>query len=310
MSHIFVVFCAQDAPFARQLIIQLQQRGLVVEPMPDPSAPEAFTFPLDAALLDDASHVVLLVSPDAADSPEVADLWRRALGSSRSITAVQRQAGAPVPLLDGVPLIDFRQPFLVAVEELVRHLKNTGAPARPLTYEHPMFKPDLLPSWLPPERCWRDDRLRINYVLPMVLAADELRERLPPFFAAAGYAPRPGDPSGQSGQRGGGYRWFDPRRARQSLTVMPLEGALVARYQMTRTQVTLWFPAHYHTLDREAAALFRYLATGAPDPVLGPVAAQARISRMLSWLSVVLVILVAIALAYLVAWQVFGVTLH
>jgi hypothetical protein len=310
MSHIFVVFCPEDASFATQLIVQLQQRGMVVEPLPDPSDPQMAVPSADPALLDNASHVILLVSPAAAASEETTRLWTHALGSGKAIVAAQHKIDRLPPALEGVPPIDLRQPFLLAVEELVRHLKATGAPIRPLTYEHPMFKPDLLPSSLPAERCWRDDRLRIHYVLPMVLDEDELSELLPPFFAAAGFAPRPGDPSALSSERTRCFPWFDPRRARQTLTVMPYEGALMARYQMTRTQVALWFPAHYHTLDREAAALFRYLATGALDADQRPVQIQARIARMLSWLSVVLVFLIALTLGYLVLWQVFDVTLH
>lgn len=310
MSHIFVVFCPEDASFATQLIVQLQQRGMVVEPLPDPSDPRMTAPSADPALLDNASHVILIVSPAAAASEETTRLWTRALSSGKTVVAAQHQVGALPPALRSVALIDFRQPFLLAVEEMVRHLKDTGAPIRPLTYEHPMFKPDLLPSSLPAERCWRDDRLRINYVLPMVLDEGELGELLPPFFAAAGFASRPGDPSALSSERTRRFPWFDPRRARQTLRVMPYEGALVARYQMTRTQVVLWFPAHYHTLDREAAALFRYLATGSPDADLRPVNLQARIARMLSWLSVVIVTLIALTLGYLVLWQAFGLTFH
>jgi len=309
MSHIFVVFCPQDAPFATQLIVQLQQRGLVVEPALDPADPQAGVPFANGALLDGASHVVLLASPAALSAPDTLALWERALRSGKTILAIQHQLAELPPVLEGVPPVDFRQPFLLAVEELVRQLKSRGAPTRPLTYEHPMFKPDLLPTSLPAERCWRDDRLRIHYVLPMVLDETELRTLLPPFFAAAGFAPRPGDPAGLSGQRGGRFPWFDPRRARHSLTVMPHEGALLARYQMTRMEVAYWFPAHYHTLDREAAALFRYLATESLENVFKPVDVQARIARMLSWLTVVLVVLIALTLGYLVLWQVAGVRL-
>lgn len=310
MSHIFVAFNPDDALFATQLIVQLQQRGLIVEPEPDPSDPRGAMLPADTALVDNASHFVLLVSPAAAAAAESQALWERALRANKTVIAAQHEIDTLPPTLEGVPLIDFRQPFLLAVEELVQQLKASGAPQRPLTYEHPMFKADLLPSWLPSERCWRDDRLRINYVLPMVLSEDDLNEQLPPFFAAAGFTPRAGAPSGVSGQRAKGFPWFDPRRADHSLTVMPYEGALVARYQMTRTAVALWFPAHYHTFDREAAALFRYLATGTLDAILEPVIAQARIARMLSWLAVVLTILILITLGYLVLWQVFDVTFN
>lgn len=309
MSHIFVAFCPEDTLFATQLIVQLQQRGLVVEPGLDPSDPRGAVLPADPALVDSASHFVLLVSPAAAASAEAQALWDRALSARKPVIAAQHEIGALPPALEGVPLIDFRQPFLLAVEALVQRLKASGAPHRPLTDEQPVFKPDLLPSWLPPERCWRDDRLRVQYVLPMVLDEDELRTLLPTFFAAAGFTPQPDAPSGVRGQRAGGCPWFDPRRAPQSLTVMPHEGALLARYQMTRSAVTFWFPAHYHTLNREAAALFRYLATGTLDDALRPVIVQARIARMLSWLSVVLVILLVITVAYLLLWQVFGVTL-
>lgn len=308
MSHIVVVSCPEDATFASQLIVQLQQRGLVVAPVPDPSDPNDTLPPADEQMLEGASHVVLLVSPESVNSAETVALWERALSSSgKTVIAAQHQIGALPAALQGVQLVDFRQPFLLAVEELVQQLKASGAPLRPLTYEHPMFKQDLLPSWLPSERCWRDDRLRVHYVLPMVLDESELSEMLPAFFSAAGFTSRPGDPSGLSGQRGKTYPWFDPRRAQQTLTVMPYEGAVLARYQMTRMAVQFWFPAHYHTLDREAAALFRYLATGTLDDALEPVDTQARIARMLSWLSVVLVILILLTLTYLVLWQVFDV---
>lgn len=308
MSHIGVVFCPEDATFAAQLIVQLQQRGLVVQPVPDPSDPRGVLPPVDAAVLEGASHVVLLVSPASANSSETVALWERALSGGKKVIAAQHQISALPPALEGVRPVDFRQPFLLAVEELVQQLKVSGAPVRQLTYEHPMFKPDLLPSWLPSERCWRDDRLRVHYVMPIVLGEDELSEMLPAFFTAAGFVPQPGDPSGLIGQRAGGFRWFDPRRAHQSLTVMPYEGALLARYQMTRMSVQFWFPAHYHTLDREAAALFRCVATGALDDALEPVNSQARIARLLSWLSVVLVILIVLTLGYLVLWQVFDVS--
>ena len=75
------------------------------------------------------------------------------------------------PALHDRPAVEFQAPFLLAVVQVVEPLNQAGAPTRALTVEHPppVVKPGLLPIALPGERCWRDDRMRINYTLPRVI---------------------------------------------------------------------------------------------------------------------------------------------
>ncbi|MBN1563245.1 MAG: hypothetical protein JXA10_05365, partial [Anaerolineae bacterium] len=98
------------------------------------------------------------------------------------------------------------------------------------------------------------------------------------------------------------YTLFDPRRAQQTLTIRRKRDRTQVYYRMTRLQVYHWFPAHYHVLDREAAALYRYLATGYFDPDLfEPVNRQAQRARATSWGSILLFWLLVVLIIYLIA---------
>jgi len=205
--------------------------------------------------------------------------------------------------LQACRVVDFRGQFLLAIEELVKQLEKADAPTHPLTVEHPppLLKPDLLPITLPSERCWREDRLRINYILPIILTPEELEVRLPAFLAQTQFELVKNTPKTIQARRLRGFSLFDPRRADHTLTVKRRKGSLDVYYRMTRTQVYYWFPGHYRVLDREAAALYRYLVTGKLTPdVLEPVAYQAKLARALSWGTIAAFFLIVFLLGYLI----------
>lgn len=298
MAHIFLVYQPSDQRFALQLATQLQQRGLNVWPVPDPdTAPAAEPTSQDDGF-EDASHFLIVAAEGGADLP-----FDDALATGRHVITVLRPGRSVPPALADCPSVDFQAPFLVAVEQLVAHLTRAHAPIRPLTVEHPppVVKPGLLPIALPAERCWRDDRMRINYVLPMVISDEDVALRLPAFLVKTGFTLADSPPPTIHAARKGGFPWFDPRRVDHTLTIEPREGMLLAHYQMTRTQVRHWFPAHYHVLDREAAALYRYLAMENLDNLLKPVQRQARRALVVSWGTLIGAILVLAVVIYLIA---------
>jgi hypothetical protein len=301
MSHILTLYAPPDQSFAKQLSVQLEQRGLVVWPVPDPLAAQP-TPNLDQGL-PDASHILLILSPEAVELVETQAQITQALDHKRhTIVVVCRDCTIP-DTLKPFPVVDFEGQFLLAVEELVRRLQKTDAPTRPLTVEHPppVVKTGLMPIRLPAERCWREDRLRINYNLPIILAEDDLALRLPAFLAQTQFdLIRSTSKSLRARRKHKEFALFDPRRAQHTLSIKRRKGRLRVYYRMTRLQVYHWFPAHYRVLDREAAALFRYLATGTLDGILDPVHRQASRARRVSWAAIAGVILVLLLVAYLI----------
>ncbi len=287
-SHVFMLYAPADHDFVYHLAVQLEQRGLVVWPVPDPTLPQEI-LPNKEAGLAQASHVIGIFSQAALASEAFCEQCVAAC-ADKTMVGVIRQAVKLPDELANCPLVDFQKPFLLAVEALVKRLKAADAPFRPPPERaFPMIdKPELLPIAMPAERCWRDDRLRINYRLPVLLSQKELEERLPAFFALARFELSKSSRKRIRGWRMREFRWFDPRRAEQTITVQRRKGGLRVYYRMTRVQVYYWFPAHYHTLNREAAALYRYLVTGQLDEeLLAPVHRQARRARTFSWVAVV-----------------------
>ncbi len=290
MSHIVVLYAPADQAFAHQLTVQLAQRGLVIWPVPDPNMPdnETDTNPDDGFAL--ASHILGIMSPDAVASPALMARCEAALDNDKHVIALLYRPASLPDHLHGCPTVNFEDPFLLAVEVLVKRLKALKAPRRKdRTMEHPPVTiPDLLPIALPAERCWRDDQLRINYTLPIILSREELDLRIPAFFAQARLETVKRSKRRISGWRMREFQWFDPRRAEHTLTVQRRKDGLRVSYRMTRRQVYHWFRAHYYTLNREAAALYRYLVTGEMTPdILEPVHRQARRARLISWGSLI-----------------------
>ncbi|MGQ9850577.1 MAG: toll/interleukin-1 receptor domain-containing protein [Aggregatilineaceae bacterium] len=301
MPHILVHYAPPDHKFAHHLAVQLEQRGMVVWPVPDPAHPGDGR-PADVAdALSDASHVVIVLS-SVTSTPDSEPHWASVLEGGARVVVVTCD-GCTVPdALASYPVVDFEGQFLPGFEELVRRLKRSNAPTRPLTIEHPppVAKHDLLPLSLPAERCWREDRLRINYILPIILTADELQTRLPAFLVQANFELERVTNKQMRARRLRRYRLFDPRRAEHTITIKRRSGELAVYYRMARMQVFHWFPAHYRTLDREAAALYRYLVTGQLEGILKPVDYQARLAILVSWGAIVVFWLVIFGLIYLI----------
>ena len=286
MSHIFVLYEPHDQSFARQVAVQIAQRGFVVWPVPDPATAPLAEPPDPVEGLEKASHVIGILSPTAVSSEDLLCRCQQALDLGKQVIAAISETCDIPEHLHGCHVVDFRGQFLLTTEELVKQLEKAHAPTRPLTTEHPppLLKPDLLPITLPSERCWREDRLRINYILPILLTPGELEVRLPAFLAKTDFELVKNTPKTLRARRLQEFKLFDPRRADHTLTVKRRKGSLNVYYRMTRTQVFYWFPSHYRVLDREAAALYRYLVTGTlTDDVLEPVNYQARVARAMSW---------------------------
>jgi hypothetical protein len=302
MSHIFVHYAPPDHAFARLLAMQLEQRGMVIWPVPDPGRLSEEPPPDAARGLATASHALIVLSA-ASTAPDAPPHWEPALESGAKLTLVLCDGCAVPEALSAYASIDFEGHFLLAFEELARRLVKTGAPTRPLTFEHPppVAKGDLLPLHVPAERCWREDRLRINYTLPIILTADELHIRLPAFLAQAHFELDRASARQVHARRLRRFRLFDPRRAEHTITVQRHSGEVRVSYRMTRTQVYHWFPAHYRVLDREAAALYRYLVTGQIEHLLDPVQRQARQAILSSWGAIVAFWVVVLLLVYLIA---------
>jgi hypothetical protein len=210
----------------------------------------------------------------------------------------------PIPDHLRCTVVNFEGQFLVAFEELSNLLAKSHAPTRPLTVEHPppVAKLGLLPIKFPSERCWREDRLRISYSLPIILTRDELEMRLPAFLVASGFQLTESTRKRLIAQRvNRKYALFDPRRAEHTLSVERRRGRLRVYYQMTRMQVYHWFPAHYLVMDREAAALYRYLATGSLADIFIPVSIQARRARLVSVFAWAALLLLTALLIFLIS---------
>jgi hypothetical protein len=302
MRHILVLYAPEDHEFARQVAVQIEQRGLVVWPVPDLT--QLAPLPADTPQShDDASHLLIVLSSRSrATAQSDAPPWQVHLGPSRNVFVVI-QDGCPVPdALQDYPAVNFKGHFLMAIEEVVHLLNKTNAPTRPLTVENPppVVKLDLLPATMPAERCWREDRLRINYSLPIILTGDDLELRLPAFLVAFNFELVKSSSKLVRARRNNRYPWFDPRRAEHTITVKRRSGGLRVYYRMTRMQVYYWFPAHYRVLDREAAALYRYLVTGKVEALRDPVDLQARLARVVSWGAILMFWIVVVTLAALV----------
>ena len=286
MSHLFLLYDDADQEFAHQLSVQLQQRGLAIWPVPDPNALKPRLEPDMAQGFEAASHLVGIISPQALQSEAFQQKCDAALASKKTVIALNYRAADLPEHMKACPVVEFEGTFLLAVESLVKHLRSVKAPTRPLTVEFPVqvSKPGLLPIALPSERCWRDDRVRINYRLPIILSREEMEMRVPEFFARARFEVTKSDKKEMRGQRMREFSLFDPRRAHQVITVQRHKSDLRVSYRMTRVQVYHWFPAHYHVLNREAAALYRYLVTGELSPMLlEPVYSQGLRARLVSW---------------------------
>jgi len=303
MSHILLQYAPEDQEFAHHLAVQLEQRGLAIWPVPDPAQQPDATAPSPGAGIEDASHIVVILSPESTGQGHPPHWMPPQDLGTKVIIAVCNECTVP-ETLSAYPCVDFQEKFLLGFEELVRLLEKTRAPTHPLTVEHPspVAKPDLLPIRIPAERCWREDRLRINYHLPIILTTEELQTQLPVFLSHANFELTRSTSKLVRGQRQRKFPLFDPRRAEHSITVRRKRGGLRVYYRMTRLQIIHWFPAHYRVLDREAAALYRYLVTGTVDDrLLAPVERQASLARLVSWGAIVIFWLVIILLVYLIA---------
>lgn len=311
MSHICLLFSPEDRAFAHHLSVQLAQRGLVVHPVPqhpqpDPQdASQSLPMPDPAEGLPGASHALVIVSQAAlaADPEQPVALWQQAQAARGRAILLPRD-NTPLPeALHGVSRVRFDGPFLLAFEDLVHQLEKSNAPTRPLTFESPppVSKGDLLPIKLPAERCWREDRLRINYRLPILIDIQELALRSPAFFDDCGFEVEHESHKLIRARRTRRYPLFDPRRVHHTLTLRPRKGRLEIHYRMARIQVWHWFPAHYRVLDREAAALYRFLVMGQAEPDLyDPVRRQALRARVTSWGTLLAVLLVVVIILLLV----------
>jgi hypothetical protein len=303
MAHIMLLYALPDHKFARQLAVQLEQRGMVVWPVPEIPPDETSLAAVRLQGLADASHILGILSPYSnADEPLQTEC-RQALDQGKRTAAILCADTDIPPHLKNCPVVDFQGKFLIAFEELSDLLRKWRAPTRQLTVEHPppVAKADLLPISFPSERCWREDRLRINYNLPIVLTREELEMRLPAFLVACHFDLRESTKKRLIGRRQNKkYRWFDPRRADHILVVQRRQGRLRVYYQMTRTQVYHWFPAHYRVLDRESAALYRYLVMGSLSGIFDPVNVQVRRAWALSIGSILFFILLVALVLFLI----------
>jgi hypothetical protein len=302
MSHILLLYAPADQSFARQLAVQLEQRGLIVFPVPDPAGPPPDPLPDLDQVLEDATHVLGILTPDLVASDDLMHRCDEAKEQGKRLIGVLHKPCDLPERLRRCTVIDFQGHFLLAVEDLVKQLSKTGAPTHTLSVINPppVAKPDLLPISLPSERCWREDRLRINYQLPIVLSQEELELRLPAFLVAFDFDLLRVGPKTIRSQRLRRYKWFDPRRAQHTMTVRRRKGTLEVYYRMARTQVFYWFPVHYRTLDREAAALYRYLVTGRLEGLRQPVDRFARRARLVVFTVSALVVALLIGVIYLI----------
>jgi hypothetical protein len=310
MAFLTLAYAPEDTTFAEQLAVQLQQRGLDVQPTPDLLLSPDELYASQRAALKTASHVLVVLSPDAVASEPLQREYQRLTEREEVQVVVVLCRTSDMPsALKPYPLVDFRDRFLLSFEELIKLLKKLKTPKRPITAEPPppVAKPELLPASLPSERCWREDRLRINYRLPLVMTKSDLSVRLPAFFVRTGFKLVRTTNKGFHARRlSPQFGWFDPRHTHHTLSIKRRKGALQVRYQMTRRQAAIWLPAHYRVMDREAAALLRYLAMEELEGVLEPVRRQARRAQRQTWLSLVAIIVVTLGISYAVLLALLG----
>ena len=152
MPHILVHYAPPDHAFARHLAVQLEQRGMVIRPVPDPGR-RSEEPPVDGtSALAAASHVLIVLST-ASTAPDAPPHWAPVLESQAQVIVVLHDQCAIPEALSGYPAVNFEGQFLLAFEELARRLAKMDAPTRPLTVEHPppVAKRDLLPLRMPAE---------------------------------------------------------------------------------------------------------------------------------------------------------------
>jgi hypothetical protein len=274
----------------------------MVLPVPEPGRPALESSADPQQALENASHILGILSPNSVAAVELMDQCQQAITLDKQVIGILYKPCDLPAKLRKCPVVDFKGHFLLAVEDLVEKLTDTNAPTRTLSVvlPPPVAKAGLLPLTLPSERCWREDRLRINYTLPIILPQEELELRLPAFLVEFDFELTSTDDKTIRAQRLKRYHVFDPRRAEHSLTVRRRKGALEVYYRMTRTQVYHWFPAHYRVLDTESAALYRFLATGKIDGLRIPVDRQGRRAQVISWSTLSMALLIVFLLLILI----------
>jgi hypothetical protein len=125
-APVFLSYSRRDFYFAESLAHELRQRGVAVWLDVNDLAPGGDWLEQIVTALDAAPCLVLVASPDSADSPNVATEWLRALGRGTRVV-IARWRGDELPVrLSGHETVDFRGRFRPAVDELAALL---GAPA-------------------------------------------------------------------------------------------------------------------------------------------------------------------------------------
>jgi hypothetical protein len=131
-GSVFISYSRRDYYFAESLTFSLIQRDVAAWlDVKDLRPGVDWQHRLESAI-DNASHLVLVASPDSLRSPHVAAEWKRALDRGIPVL-VAHLRGNNVPLeLTAMPRVNFRGRFKPALNSLIEHLKgeSESAPAK------------------------------------------------------------------------------------------------------------------------------------------------------------------------------------
>src|SRR4030067_1078754 len=108
MAHLVFLHTRQDTLFASQLAIQLQQRGLIVRPLPDQLIPEKDQSAEARKELDSATHVLAVFSVEAAASEEMRRDCEHVLDLEKHLIVILHQTCDLPERLASCPVVDFR----------------------------------------------------------------------------------------------------------------------------------------------------------------------------------------------------------
>ena len=128
---VFISYSRKDYYFAESLTFSLIQRDVAAWLDVKDLRPGVDWEERLQSAIDNASHLVLVASPDSLRSPNVAVEWQRALDRDIPVLVAHVRGNDVPPELTAMPRVNFRGRFKPAVNSLVDHLtgqaKNTRA---------------------------------------------------------------------------------------------------------------------------------------------------------------------------------------
>lgn len=153
MPDIFISYSRKDKAFADKLAVSLQELGAdVFLDVEDISAGEKWSTTIQNGL-DNASVMVLVLSPDSMKSTNVEDEWQYFLDKKKPIVPVLHRSTERHFQLGRLQHVDFvAQPFGQALYYLHQELTKRGVKLTPIPTPPPIPRPKAEPIVVPPSK--------------------------------------------------------------------------------------------------------------------------------------------------------------